>query len=290
MAILEANVADVGQDTILFQDVQEFLAQEAVVQPTILDFTSRVKKGDKSVVIPRIGSLAAFDVPTAGTPNDPGGSSLSLNGDSIDLGQHFREVPDFINEGADQDSKVEIKDAFLEAAPRVLGEDIESKLITELTACKDEANGTALQLDEDAGSGANSGPSLALLRSAVKALDENKVPQTDRWLIVNPEIKQHLLGKDEIQDASKAGMNTALVNGEFSNLYGMRMIMSTLVPASTAIAYHRTALAMAMSKQVEFIEETIRREGREFVAVRVRWGTKCLDQGARAVIMNATGL
>jgi len=289
MAVKPADVTDVSQTTILAQDIQEFLAAEAVLQPTIMDFTSRVQKGDANVVIPRIGALAASDVPTNGVATDPGGASMNINGDTIDTGQFFREVPEFIHEDADLDSKVALKDAFLEAAPQVIAEDIESKLITELTACKDLSGGTAIQNAEDGGSGVNSAPSLANLRTGIKTLDDNKVPASDRWLIVNTEVKQHLIGKDDIQDASKAGMNTALVNGEFSNLYGARMIMSPLMPADLSILYHRTALAMAMSSNVEFIEEVIRREAREFLAVRVRWGTKCLDLGKRAVIFNDTG-
>jgi hypothetical protein len=67
------------------------------------------------------------------------------------------------------------------------------------------------------------------------------------------------------------------------------MVVSNQIPEAEAVAYHATACAFAMQKAVEYIEEDQRSKGREFIAVRTKYGVKQLDAGKRAVFMNATG-
>jgi hypothetical protein len=119
--------------------------------------------------------------------------------------------------------------------------------------------------------------------------DEANWPASDRFLLVSPAIKVHLLSKSEIQDASQSGSNSALVNGEFSRIYGFTLVSTNNADADEMIAYHRSALAYGAQKEVEFIEEPQRSKGREFVAIRMKYGTKVLDEGKRCILFNSTG-
>jgi len=283
MALDAAGVAGVSLEDILFNDVQEFLVQEAVVAGTIMDLTSRIKKGDQSVKVPRVTGLAVSDVKQDNT--EAVSSNMGLTSDVMPLSS-FKEVPDYIFEGGDLESTVDIKAAFLDAAPRVLADFIDADLITELKNASAAAPDHIQQLSEGV---LNTRPSLADIQNAGLLLTKQNVPKTERFLLVSPEIKVHLMAKTEIQDASKAGSNTALVNGEFARLFGFIMLESNNLAAAEMIAYHTTAAAWGMQKTVEFIEEQQRSKGREFVSMRTKYGKKTLDAGVRQVFYNATG-
>lgn len=282
MSLDSAGVSDISMEEILFQDVQEYLVQEAVIIGTVVNLTSKVNRGDKSVKVPRFSGLVVSDVKQDGT--EAGAAGMTANQDTLEL-TSFKEVPEFIYEAADLESAVDLKAEFLDAAPRVLAEDIENAIYAEL-----KQSATIIQMSEaDINAVANSAPSLLDIQKAGLVLDKANVRRTERYLLVSPEIKVHLLGKTEIQDASKSGSNSALVNGEFARLFGFTMVESNVVPADECVAYHMSAAAFAMQKQVEYIEEQQRSYGREFIAVRTKYGTKVMDAGKRCVLLNSTG-
>lgn len=282
MALNQAGVADVALADILFQDVQEYLEQEAVIVGTIMDMTSKIRRGQKSVAIPRTSGLAALDVKQDNTDQVAGGMGITTD---VMLLDKFKEVPEYIFEAADLESSVDLKAAYLEAAPKVMASEIERDLYAELKLASSAAPDHILQFSEVS----NTRPSLDDVQQAQRLLDEANVPSSDRWLVMSPAIKIHLLSKTEIQDASKSGSNSALVNGEFAELFGFRMISTNNADADEMIAYHRSALAYGLQKEIEYIEEPVRRQGREFISIRGKYGTKHLDTGKRAVLFNSTG-
>lgn len=284
MPLNAAGVANVSEDQIAAQIVQDFLTDEAVLIPTILNLTSQVRPGAKSTGIPKLAGLAALDVKEDGTEQAAGG--MSVDADVLNLDQ-FREVPDYIYETGDMQSQVDLKNAFFDAAPRVFAEDMESKLYTEMhsgasTAAPDhllQMSGTSNQI-----------PTLADIRLASELLDIQKVPQTDRYMIVTPTIKTALLSITEISDASKSGVASPNVTGQFSEIYGFKLLVSNQVTANTCLAYHRSAAAYAWQRTLRTIDETQESKARSFVSVRGFWGRKTLDAGKRMVAFNTTGL
>jgi hypothetical protein len=287
MALNSAGVSDISMEEILFRDVQAYLVQEAVIVNTITDLTGRVGVGQKSVKVPRFSGLTTADVKQDGS--EATASGMQASQDTLVLDK-FREVPEYIYEAADLESAVDLKDQFLDAAPRVLGNDMEEKIYAELKQASAATPDHIIQMSEAGiGGGANEAPSLTDIQQAGLLLDKQNVPRDGRYLLVSHEIKVHLLGKTEIQDASKSGTNSSIVNGEFARLFGMIMVVSNVVPAAECVAYHSSACAFAMQKEVEFIEEQQRSYGREFIAVRSKYGTKVLDAGVRCVLLNATG-
>jgi len=282
MALDSAGVSEVSLSDILFQDVQEYLAQDAVILGTITDLTSKIRKGQKEVAVPRTSGLAVADVKQDNT--EAVSSGMAVNADIMVLDQ-FKEVPDFIFEGGDLESMVDLKAAFLDAAPKVMSDGVEAALYAELKLASAAAPDHIRQLSETG----NTRPSLADIQAAMQAADEANWPASDRYLCVSPAIKVHLLSKSEIQDASQSGSNSALVNGEFSRIYGFTLISTNNADADEMIAYHRSALAYGSQKSVEFIEEKQRSKGREFVSIRMKYGTKVLDEGKRCILFNSTG-
>lgn len=287
MALDSAGVSDISMEEILFQDVQDYLVQEAVLIGTITNLTERVGRGMKSVKVPRFSGLTVADVKQDGSEAVAGG--MAADQDTLVLSS-FKEVPEYIFEAGDIESAVDLKAQFLDAAPRVLADDIEAAIYAQLKQASAATPDHIIQMSEaDINGTLNSAPSLQDIQQAGLLLDRQNVPRTDRYLAVSPEIKMHLLGKDQIQDASKSGTNTALINGEFARLFGFVMVESNNVAADECVAYHSSAVAFAMQKEVEYIEEQQRSKGREFISVRTKYGTKVLDAGKRCVLLNSTG-
>ena len=282
MALDSTGVSDISMEEILFQDVQEYLVQEAVIIGTIIDLTSKVGRGDKSVKVPRFSGLTVEDVKQDGSQATAGG--MAADEDSLLLNR-FKEVPEYIYEAADLESAVDLKQEFLDAAPRVLADEMDAAVYAQLKQASSTTPDHIVQMTEVT----NTRPSLSDIQNAGLLLTRQNVPKSDRYLLVSPEIKVHLLGKQEIQDASRAGGNSALINGEFARLFGFIMVESNNVPANECVAYHRSACAFAMQKEVEFIEEPQRTYGREFISVRTKYGTKVMDAGKRCVLLNETG-
>lgn len=283
MPLNAAGVANVSEDQIAAQIVQDFLTDEAVIIPSIMDISSQVEPGAKSVGIPKISGLAALDVKEDGTEQSAGG--MSVDADVLLLDQ-FREVPDYIYETGDMQSKVNLKNAFFEAAPRKYAEDMEAKLYQEMHAgASSAAPDHLLQMSGTA----NAVPTLADIRLASELLDIQKVPSSDRFLVVTPTIKTALLAIPEIADASQTNRESPNVTGQFSEIYGFKLLSSNQVTANTCLAYHRSCAAYAWQKTLRTIDETQESKARDFVSVRGFWGRKTLDAGKRMVAFNTTG-
>lgn len=105
---------------------------------------------------------------------------------------------------------------------------------------------------ENAGSAvtATSSPTnLADIASLAKVLDLNKVPVSERRLILRPEHKYSYIVTDNMSKVAYAGDNEALRRYEIGNIYGFDSFMSQNAPycaaatSGTATAYKVTATA-----------------------------------------------
>lgn len=283
MALNASGVANVSEAQIAAQIVQDFLTDEAVIIPSIMDISNQVRHGAKSVGVPRISGLAAADVKEDGSQQAAGGMAVAAD---VLLLDQFREIPDYIYETGDLQSVVDLKNAFFEAAPRVYAEDMESKLyVSMLAGVSSAAPDHLLQMSGTA----NIIPTLADIRLASELLDIQKVPSSDRYLLVTPTIKTALLSIAEISDASKSGVGSPNVSGQFSEIYGFKLTVSNQVTSNTCLAYHKSCAAYAWQKSLRTIDEKQETYARDFVAVRGFWGKKVLDSGKRMVGFNATG-
>lgn len=281
MALNQAGVADVSLAAIASQDVQNQLADQAVLVNTVLNLSERVGPGMKSIAIPRVSGMAATAIPDSGSDSTASGMTLAV--DTLPLTSK-REVAEFIYDSS-LDSSVDLKESFFANAPGIMVEDIESKIYAELDGASASNPDHILQM-----SGAsNLVPTIADIRLAAKLLDEQKVPQGDRYLVVTPNIKHAILAFSEVSDASKFGNAQAIQNGYIGELYGFKVIMSNQVTAATMVAYHRTALAFAFQKQLTAVNTRNEEKAREFVAIRGHYGQKVLAAGKRCILFNATG-
>ena len=261
---------------VLKNEIQQFLGgSDAVMIKTIMDLSSRVGKGMDRVTIPRVSGLALSNV-VPGTRAVAGG--MTTAGDALLLDQK-KEVPEYIDYDDNLDSAVDLKSAFLEAAPRVYAEGIELAITAALEAGVNAANFES----PTAGAGLFS---IADFSTAKKALDELGVPKSDRWVAVNAASMEVLSGFTEFEDGSKGLSDEALKQGVVSQVKGFKVVQSEDVSTNKILAYHRSACAFAMHDSINFIEKVNEEYSQEFISLRGKYGVKLLDSSNRVIVIS----
>lgn len=281
MALNQAGVADVSLAAIASQDVQAQLADQAVLVNTVMNLSDRVSPGMKSIAIPKVSGMAATAIPDDGSDSTSSGMTLAV--DTLALTSK-REVADYIYDSS-LDSAVDLKEAFFASAPGVFVEDMENKIYLELDGASASNPDHVLQMSGTS----NLVPTIADIRLAAKLMDEQKLPQGDRYLIVTPNIKHAILAFSEVSDASKFGSAEAIQKGYIGELYGFKVLCSNQVTTGTMVAYHKSALAFAFQKDIAAVQARNEEKARELVAIRGHYGQKVLAAGKRCILFNATG-
>lgn len=85
--------------------------------------------------------------------------------------------------------------------------------------------------------GAGNGADLtdAAIRKAVQKLDDNNVPEDDRALFIPPSQKNVMLGIDKFTLFQHIGRTKELSTGQFGEIYGLKVFVTTNLPQVTAL-------------------------------------------------------
>jgi len=92
--------------------------------------------------------------------------------------------------------------------------------------------------------------SLANVRALRKALSADKVPLSDRSLVLDTDLFDGLLSQNNLSDASQFGARDAIVDARVPRVYGMNVYEVTSLPTNDislkGFAVHPNALAVAV--------------------------------------------
>ncbi len=93
----------------------------------------------------------------------------------------------------------------------------------------------------------------ATLVSAIELLNENNAPQTDRVLVVNPDVYSDLLGISDFMRSDSIAGADANRTGLIGQALGLDVFLSNNIPSGVgdAIVMHRVGLAMAMLRTID---------------------------------------
>lgn len=92
------------------------------------------------------------------------------------------------------------------------------------------------------------------VRRVIQTLDDNNVPQSQRYLVIPPVAKNVLLGLSRFTEQAfvgEIGMANSIRNGRIGNVYGVEVLVSTNCDTATdtsnrvSLLYHRSAFALA---------------------------------------------
>lgn len=103
----------------------------------------------------------------------------------------------------------------------------------------------AVAVEDSFAATATDADTIATLLAARQALTAANVPAGDRFLAVSADIATRILTLEGLQDASRAGSDSALREGTIGRIYGFTVVESNALTAGTALAYHRSAFTWA---------------------------------------------
>lgn len=234
--------------TIISTIVQKELKREAKLRPTVVDRSDMAMKGIKSIDLPRFDS--SFSGPAAQNPDgvtETAGQTLDFAVDTIDLSDWTSivyKIPDRVS----KQTRINLEAELAASAGKDYGNYVDDQIIAQLKL----ATATHLVgLDSNA-AGAGTALTLEDISRARRLLNRANAPQSDRWMVIPPELEEDMINLDNFRTANQYGSRTALMDGEVGQVYGFRIIVHNGLAANEFLAYHKEACAIAIQQDVQF--------------------------------------
>ena len=255
MAVINsANTSAAVENEVILSIVQDELLKAAKLRPTVSDYSGSVKKGDKSIEIPKF--TASFSGPvdqnTDGT-TEAGFQNFTLGTDAILLNKH-KNLPYRITDRASEQSVVNLEAEAAKSAGQMMGIYVDDQIIARLrlasAATPDHIRDLA---DGAATSGVGTAIGLEAISTARQLLKEqNIMSDDDLWLVIPPAQEKELIDLDGFRNADKYGSREALLDGEIGRIYGFKVMVHNGLASNEAFAYHKSSVGIAMQQEVKF--------------------------------------
>lgn len=234
---------NIESNSIAFGElVQRQLIAQSKLVGTVRDVSSFAEDGLEEIKFPKAGGFSVVKK-TSGVPITA--EALTYTSDILALDQHA-VIQWSVEKKALKQSPVAILEDALGRASRAHAKQVDVDIHAEL-----EASGTLLTTDDNDGA-----LSRAEIVSMIVALDDNEVPEDDRFLAINPEQKGDIMNISDFLDASKFGSDRIVQKGEIGEIFGVRVISTTVVTAKKPKMYHREAAAIGFQMNPEYAEES----------------------------------
>ena len=281
MSYVFTKYSDVSTTSLdpISQMVQMFLSQTGVLVQTVMDATSTVGPGQDSASYPKGTGFTAEDV----TDDD---STLlqaqvaTFTIDKMDLDKH-KAVLVAVKEKASIQSLVNLMSEIQIRQTQAIVDAMEASIYAALAATSASAPDHRVAFDT------TGVIALSDISKSAYLLDVQNVPQTERFLIINPKQKMQLRALGDFTDASKYGSNEVLMTGEIGEIFGFRVLSTNAVTADRAVAYHRTHAVFAMQQQMRFKMQDDLDQVATKMLITALYGVKTLDSGKRGVLMGS---
>ena len=279
----EIGVTEVGATSqdIVASIVQETLKQESLLIPTILDYSLYAGKGAQSVKIPRRNQFTAADKVEN---TDLTAQELTFAVDTITLNKN-KAIYSKLERIAELQAMPNVEAEILIEMAKELALQIDKDIIVELKLASSSAPDHILDYVDTA----TNVIADADILEARRLLNVQKVPQTDRFLLIGPDKEKQMLSIANFIEQDKYGPNVAIMKGELGMVRGFRVIMHTELEAINSIFYHKSAVGMALQLAPEFsMDKQLRSTSKEYLLQQI-YGLEVLDSGKRQVFFNGTG-
>lgn len=270
------DVSSVGQAAIAAL-VQRNLIAKSKLLGTVWNLSELAMPGDKSVSIPKMSNFTVVKK-TSETPVDA--AQLTYTVDTIDFDQQA-VVQWLIEKRASLQSKVALAEMNFQRAVEAHAKQVDTDIHAALIAGVSAAAPDHIV--------AFAGASFAAVdcSNARLLLDQQDVPEDNRFFAVNPAEEKTLLDDSSFIDASKYGSSRPIQNGEIGMIYGAPVIKTTVVTAGRPLYYHRESLAIAFQQDPMFeTESSLANLGTRYSLDQL-YGLEVLQSGKMIVRMGA---
>lgn len=262
-------------EDVVSEQIQLVLVAEAVVPPTVSDFSSQVRPGMDTLKIPRHGS---FTVNTKTENVAVDSQTLTISTDNLDLNKH-KVIQFLVEDIAELQAKVSFTQNWLETAGRNLAANMDQDLIDAIES------GTSASTPDHRLAYAGSTLAKADVLTAREKLNDQNVPLSERFAIISPGSESALLAIAEFVRVDESGGSAALRNGEIGKLFGFTFFVSSQAETLKSLFYHRSAQAFARQLSPRVQQDMDLPNLAKRWSVDMLWGEKHLDSGKRAVMM-----
>lgn len=244
--------------------VQRELIAKAVVMPSILDASVYAVKGTKSISVPRAGS---FSVEDRATTVQATLANVTYAVDTIVLDQ-MSTVSWLVDPQDEVESQVDVQADLAARAAKAHSKNFDTLVIAGL-----EADSTATTT-----AGAISKAIFLEMRQALLAAEADPGQLT---FLCGPDSEAVLLGIAEFVEADKYG-SAVIPNGVLGTLYGVKVVLSTLVAANRFYMYDKDGYGFAIQQQLSMGERPAPEYGSSAMlkVLDMKWGHDKLQNGS----------
>lgn len=133
-------------------------------------------------------------------------------------------------------SLVSLEQQVLRPQAEVVADKVTAPLIAEMNAVATDASIPTLAAD-----GSNA---LAVLIAARAVLNARKVPMSERYLAISPDVEAAFLNLEQLQKVNESGSDGVLREATLGRLLGFTIVTDPNITDGLGVAYHRDAFAL----------------------------------------------
>lgn len=263
------TATDVLKQTIVAGIVQRQLIAKSVVAGTIRNVSEFAQDGVDEIEFPRMSNFAVTKK-TSGTPVDA--AALTWGTDKLLLDQHA-VVQWLVEKKANKQAAVNLESASLlnasNAHAKQVDVDIHAAMIAGVSASGPD--------HIIAFAGASFG--RADIVKAMELLDIQEMPPEQRYLLVHPTEHATLLNITDFVDANRYGSREAILNGEIGQLFGMKVLKSTVCTVGRPLVYQAEAAVLGFQLMPQFDSDKDLANLATRYSLDQLYGTKVMQSG-----------
>ena len=282
MANLSPTQIAAAQREAISSIVLDTLREKAKLVPTIMNKSSEVGPGDKSL---SILSASELDADGGTVIQSPGSSALqsknlALSAEVLNLDKH-KAIFTRIEDRAIMQSVADIRAEVVKAQAAELALEIDKDIVTALKAV-DSNNDLTM-----GGSGDTSIVLADVLEARKKLREQNLMFQSDDYyMLIKPARERELLALDDFRNSDKFGGPSSIVSNSIGRIYGFNVIVHNGAGMGDAdvLCYHKEhdAIAMQMDVKAEQNRAPLEFQAEDFT-LSVLYGVKTLRGGKTGV-------
>jgi hypothetical protein len=269
------------------QDLVDTMVQNALIQvsqlvPTVINKVG--VKGQDSLLIPRRSSALAPATKAENTALSL--QELTFATDALLFDKH-KAIAVSIEDIANMQSNIDVKAQVIDEMARELALQVDEDILACLKAASAAAPDHRVLFSNS--------PTNTILQTDIlearKLLNDQKVPQENRWMLVPPAQEKSMLLISDFVRADAYGSPAGLVNGEIGRVYGFRVLMGkyTALADTEVVFWNQEAVAYGTQLGAKFEEQRQVLKLSTEMVLSVLYGCKTLDSGKRQVLYNSTG-
>lgn len=236
------TATDVVKQTIVANIVQRQLIAQSVLAGTIRNVSEFAVDGVDEIEFPRLSNFAVTKK-TSGTAVDA--AALTYASDKLLLSEHA-VIQWLIEKKANKQAAINLESANLLNASKAHAKQVDVDIHAALIA------GVSTSSPDHVIAFAGASFARADIVEAMRLLDIQEFPAEGRYLAVHPTEHATLLNITDFIDASKYGSTAPVQNGEIGQLFGMKVLKSTVVTAGRPIVYQAEAAVLGFQLMPQF--------------------------------------